>query len=95
MGIRQHRQTLRQPHQRLHPQRPLHTLGLQAGKMAKKYRGDTTWWFNATLFEDHYHYTNTTGLRPVFIPRMRDSGFRLARTQQVLENAEGREWERR
>ena len=59
--------------------------------MTKTYRGDIAWWFDATLLEDHY--TNVTA-RGANSELREATGFRLARTQQVLENTEGTEWER-
>ena len=55
----------------------------------KAYRGDEVWWVDACEIEDPY--INRTDREP---DTDEASGFRLARTQQVLENTEGTEWRR-
>ena len=55
--------------------------------MIKTYRGDVVWWVDASLLEDPC--INRTDREP---DTDEASGFRLARTQQVLENTEGKEW---
>ena len=51
--------------------------------MIKTYRGNVVWWVEAYEIEDPY--INRTDREP---DTDEASGFRLARTQQVLENAE-------
>jgi len=68
-----------------------HTQWLQDCKMTKATRGDIAWWFDATLVEDQCTNVTSRGADSELGPA---TGFRLARTQQVLENTEGTECER-